>query len=1099
MVSIRVLGSLDAAIGRESIDVGGPRQRGVLALLLVARGEVVSVDRLVDDLWKGEPPPRALGALQAYVSNLRRVLEPNRPPRAPAEILVSRAPGYALRLATSAVDAWQFEADVRAAATIDDPIRRHTALDEALGLWRGPAFAEFTGEPWATAEAHRLDELRLSTRERRAAAALDAGDAIAAAADAEALTGEYPLREEGWRLLALARYTAGRQAEALSALRQARDVLAEELGIDPGPALIRLEADLRAQRIPVRQPEPARATVARNEPVDTAVFVGRKPELQALHAVASTPAHGGRSRAALVSGEAGSGKSTLLQRFRTELEADGWRVVVGRCPENDGAPPAWPWVELLRSLAGEVDPGEHRDTLAPLLDDRRGNATDPNAAFGRFLLHRAVATYLDTAARDRPLAIFLDDLHRGDAETLALLSSVTESSSVFTVVAYRPDEVGPQLEHTLAGIATSTQARIRLTGLNAVDAAQLVRAVSGVLPDGSTIEKLTERTGGNPFYLRESARLLGSEGELVATSEVPEGVRDVLRRRFARLPEVAVSILRLMAVIGRNAEVDVLLRAAEVDEDTVLDALDAGVVAGLLDEPGPGRVRFTHALVRDTLFGDLSRLRRSRWHLRVAEAVEAVRPGDVAALAHHFGECLSLATARRAADYAIAAGEQAERRFAHDRAAAFYLRAVAALDVLDSAGTVTQQSVASHVDLISRASKAYLASGANIPAREARDRAASLAAAAGRDDLIVAALTAWDAPTPWLNRIYGTVDDRLVDMIESALSTTELTPAQRCRLLVVLVEEVSGEQYEKAWAAATEAERLAREIGDPHVLGLALSSNLSLHDPTMTRSARDRLAAEMIVLGTEYNMPAIALIGHYVAMQAAAAFGEIELTVEHLDAATAIADRYQWRQAQGTNMSARGFVAHARGDLDEAEKCYATTNDIFVRHGATDATGTYAVALFSIRLTQGRVGELAPIMTAVATSAPDAVADPLAVALLAIGDTAGARAARQQLRPIRIDFFRSLFLAVRGLAVVGLGAHDEARTVYNELLAYAGQIGGASTGSVAIGPTDTILGDLAMLLGDTAVAAAHYEVAEQLAVRCGCPQWIDEAQRRLGH
>ncbi len=122
-------------------------------------------------------------------------------------------------------------------------------------------------------------------------------------------------------------------------------------------------------------------------------------------------------------------------------------------------------------------------------------------------------------------------------------------------------------------------------GLDRAHAARLIRSVAGVQPDAATLTALVDRTGGNPFYLAESARLLGSEGRLVATSKVPEGVRDVLRRRFARLPEITVSVLRLAAVIGREVDIDVLVRAAEVDEDTVLDALEAGVMAGLLTEP----------------------------------------------------------------------------------------------------------------------------------------------------------------------------------------------------------------------------------------------------------------------------------------------------------------------------------------------------------------------------------------------------------------------------------------------------------------------------------------------------------------------------------
>ncbi|MGV9586829.1 AfsR/SARP family transcriptional regulator, partial [Nocardia farcinica] len=326
MVFIRVLGSLAAEVGGESVPLGGPRQRGVLALLAAARGQVVPVDRMVEDLWRGEPPSRALASLQAYVSNLRRLVEPGRPPRAPARLLVSAAPGYALRLPPGAVDAWRFEELVEEARTAVDPRVARARLAEALALWRGPAFAEVADEPWAAAEIARLDELRLAARELHVAAGLRLGDPAAVVPDAEALTRDHPLREEGWRLHALALWSSGRQADSLAALRRARATLADELGLDPGPELVALEEAILTRRtdvlraaVPVPPPdipriEPTSPPPATGEP-GTPMFVGRSRELAALLAAAEDAARDG-VRVALVTGEAGLGKSLLLERER---------------------------------------------------------------------------------------------------------------------------------------------------------------------------------------------------------------------------------------------------------------------------------------------------------------------------------------------------------------------------------------------------------------------------------------------------------------------------------------------------------------------------------------------------------------------------------------------------------------------------------------------------------------------------------------------------------------------------------------------------------------------------------------------------------------
>jgi predicted ATPase len=455
--------------------------------------------------------------------------------------------------------------------------------------------------------------------------------------------------------------------------------------------------------------------------------VGRERELAALVSAAGAAAADG-VRVALVTGEAGLGKSTLLEHFGAQLERDGWLVAAGRCPEIEGAPPAWAWVEALRAVAGAVSPGEFADGLAPLLSDSA--PVDGDAAAGRFRLRRAVWGWLAAAAAERPVAVVLDDLHWADAATLELLGGGAGGRAPIVVVAaYRPDE-SERLTETLGALARTAPLRIALPGLDGAAVAELVRAESEA--DDATVAEIAERTGGNPFYVRESARLLNGEGALVALSEVPEGVRDVLRRRLARLPDGVVPVLRLAAVAGRESPVDVLVRAAGTGEDGVLDALDAGVITGLLDEPGPGRVRFVHALVRDTLVAGLSRVRAARMHARIAEALEGT--GDIAALAHHHAR----AGTPKAVGYCVRAAELAEARYAHDVAA-----------VLLAVAVENSTEPEERAGLFGRLLRAQIRAGAVAAARDTRRQAVELAESLGRDDLMIAAFTAWTEPTPW--------------------------------------------------------------------------------------------------------------------------------------------------------------------------------------------------------------------------------------------------------------------------------------------------------------------------------------------------------------
>ena len=292
-VRFGVLGAVTAwdGAGRE-LGLKGPRHRAVLARLIIARRHVVPVTRLAEDLWE-EPPDDPVGTLRTFVAALRRALEPERAPRTPARLLVTEGPGYALRAEPGAVDAWLFEQAVADAAAM--PPREAVArLDQALGRWRGPAYAEFADQDWARAERSRLAQLRLHAIERQADARLSLGLVAEAAADLDAHVAEHPWREEAWRLLALALYRAGRQGDALAVLRRARTLLVEQLGVDPGPALRGIEADIlrQADRLDPGPDRPAtvwaQATAAYDRAVPTAARARLESAVELLRNLAVT-------------------------------------------------------------------------------------------------------------------------------------------------------------------------------------------------------------------------------------------------------------------------------------------------------------------------------------------------------------------------------------------------------------------------------------------------------------------------------------------------------------------------------------------------------------------------------------------------------------------------------------------------------------------------------------------------------------------------------------------------------------------------------------------------------------------------------------------
>jgi DNA-binding SARP family transcriptional activator len=249
-LEFRVLGQMEVVRDGRRLALGGHRQLAVLAVLVLDAGRMVPVDRLVDALWGEEPPSGARATIQAYVSKLRRALDPQRPPGAAASLIDTQGAGYVLRVDSDAVDARRFERlarEGREALGAGDAEAAGELLAQALALWRGPALADFTFEPFASTEIARLEELRLTATEDQVEAGLALGRHRALVGDLEQLVAAHPFRERLRAQLMLALYRSGRQAEALRAYQAGRQVLAEELGIDPSPALKELEGAILRQ------------------------------------------------------------------------------------------------------------------------------------------------------------------------------------------------------------------------------------------------------------------------------------------------------------------------------------------------------------------------------------------------------------------------------------------------------------------------------------------------------------------------------------------------------------------------------------------------------------------------------------------------------------------------------------------------------------------------------------------------------------------------------------------------------------------------------------------------------------------------------------
>jgi DNA-binding SARP family transcriptional activator len=717
-----ILGPVEVVEDGSLLSLGGSRERDVLALLLLSPNQVVSSDRLIDELWNGRPPEAATEALRVYVSRLRKAL------RQPARngVLRTSPPGYLLQVERGQLDAHRFEILVtrgRDRAAGGDPGGAAAILRQALDVWRGPALADVVESSFIRSEAARLEEARLAALEQRIKADLACGHHAEVIPELEALTRAHRVREGLWAQRMTALYRAGRQAEALRAYQELRGTLGDDLGIEPTSTLVRLETAILRQdpaldwvapaaRAPVGSPRPA-PTI--EEQLRQMPFTGRDGELDRLRAHMDEAA-AGRGGVTMVMGEPGIGKTRLAEELSAEARHQGWSVLWGRCYEGSWTPPYTPFVEAIDSLVTGADPKELRadlggggPALARLVATVRARlpdlpdplAVEPDEE--RFRLLDAATQLLLASSARTPVLVCIDDLHWSDAGSIAMLTHLARFVArhrILVVGTYRDTEVGRAhpLSEALPALARGAEFdRIHLQGLPAEAVDALLRKLADQEVHKTVTAAFAAETDGNPFFLREVLRHLVDEGAIYRdpggrwTSDVPIGklgipdsVREVVNRRLNRLSESANRLLSAACAFDGPFPFDVVAPVSELTEREALDALDEALAAQLLDDgPVGGTCVFSHALIRHTIYAQASSPRRLRLHRRIAEVLEAEfghdpTPAAAGEIARHYERSAELPGAERGASFALQAAIHAETRGAHEEAARF-LRAALAL------------------------------------------------------------------------------------------------------------------------------------------------------------------------------------------------------------------------------------------------------------------------------------------------------------------------------------------------------------------------------------------------------------------------------------
>nr|WP_198151283.1 BTAD domain-containing putative transcriptional regulator [Kibdelosporangium sp. MJ126-NF4] len=1081
MVTFSVLGAFEARNDDTVIELGGARHREVLARLLLSRGQVVAMDRLIEDIWGRHPPRHAVATVRTIVFHLRRALEPDRLPRTPARVLVTSAPGYALRAEPNATDAWRLElladeaGDLLARQRWDEALTR---CRQALRLWRGAPYAEFRDTTWASAEIERLTEIHLALREGQATALLGANRQGEALPDLITLTAEYPLREECWRLLALALYRNGRQADALDAIRRVRTLLRDELGVDPGQSLCQLEAGILAQSpelllsstLPTAFTTSAVPTAHGN--VDYEPIVGRKTEVDRLMRLAGE-AKAGHRRLALLQGPPGIGKTTLTGHVMERLRDEGWIVVATRCPEIAGAPEGWPWLEIVTQLQSHtVPPAE----LAERLDGRWSSAgTLDNAIADRFRFCCALGAYLAGVAEQAPLMVVLGDLHRADADTLTplveLAGQLTEHR-LLIVATLRRGTHSEVLDTALAGLARYLPTQIDLGGLDEHAVAALVRArhVRDVGPD--LARQITLRTGGNPLLVHEVARTLADEGPRAALSQVPAGARAVLNQRLAALPEPIRVLLRKAAVLGEEFDLDVLAAMAgdhgedlEPDYDAMVEATEAGLAVGVLDSGSePGTLRFAHTLMHEAVHDSISAPRRALWHRRAAAILVRLQPSAVQALARHCLYAPTAQTAEAAIRAARAAADQATNQLAF--AEAIRLR-TAALSLVDRFGGTARERIARTGELI----HAHALLNNNTEMYELRDHVLPLLSDLDDPALTLQVVVSTESGSPMLgeqrvSRGHDARQQPTIALLERHLRDLPDGDSElRALLLTALAFETYGERSDRGKQAAEQAHRIATrvEVSAETRARILIAEHTQAFAVPGGLAQRERVAADLLALATTHRMSMYAQIAQVWQVYAAEQHGD------HADVTAAIDDlerhmtyyphpdcaaRLQWHRALLLDLT--------EAPDDDVTRAYRHAAVAMAVARRQDVDQLLLTVRWCRAYRAGRAAEMVPELARIHPAWP-ATAPVYGLTLALAGRLDEARDRMRTGFPPIPDAHYERDMAMLGLTAVRLGDREIADAAHQALLSADGQILGPP--ACVFLPVRAVLDELAAFLG----------------------------------
>lgn len=795
-----------------------------------------------------------------------------------------------------------------------------------------------------------------------------------------------------------------------------------------------------------------------------AEFVGRSEERADLAALLARTGSV-RGGVAVVVGEAGIGKTALVEQALADAGLPAlWAH--GR----QGAPPLALWDQVLRAGRARGLLDDSSDELAT-----RAEPALTGTGFDRFRRFDATATRLLDAAARAPYAIVLDDLHWADPDSLALvdfLAPALVDAPLVVVATTRPDELTqlPRADLT-----------IQLAGLDAPDLTRLIANLVGITPTGELVGEVIRYTGGSPFFVGEIARLLRASGRADDPTRwvgvLPQGVRSVLARRFARLPQSSHAALTAAALLGPEIDVTVLAAILDIEREVVYEQLQPCVDAGLLDDARQGRLAFTHALVREAALAERDLADRRRLHQRAAAVIESLSGTRAAgAIANHLADAGETSAA---AGWAARAGDAAFAAAMYAEAAEWYARAGG-----PDAGAGIAVKLADALARSGRIDDANLAyADASRQARASGDAEALARASLG------------------VGTLGGGFEVRLLDdeqlgLLHEVLDTLDTadSPLRATLLARLSVASTLGASHDDRVALAECGLAMARRCCDDGAIAYALSAWCDAHAGPRHSERRLDAAAEMLAAAKRAGDPELELLARRFQIVAQMELGEVGQASRTIDAFALLADRLRQPQFRWYARLVEGMRALLRGDLDGAEELATAASELGRSVGSANAEMLADGALLPIIARERGDASFVERIVEANRGHAEAARGIDVIPLFAVGHGVSEAAVRRSINGARsmgwVDEDDALFL--EAMCLIGDGAAfvrdvEMMDRVEPAIEPYADRLVLDGTAAVCYGPVSITLARMAAARGDVERAAALYERAGDQLHSIGAP------------